>query len=83
VTVYRLFVAMSYKHSMNPIINPNLKYSHYHVIICKSYVYLSNIPAIATENLLELLFSLCSQHVSAPTSLTYLDKALDITTDPL
>jgi hypothetical protein len=29
------------------------------------YVYLSNIPAIATENLLVLLFSLCSQHVSA------------------
>jgi hypothetical protein len=31
------------------------------------YVYLSNIAAIATENLLVLLFSLCSQHVSAPT----------------
>jgi hypothetical protein len=31
------------------------------------YVYLSNIPAIATENLLVLLFSLCSQYVSAPT----------------
>jgi hypothetical protein len=33
----------------------------------KAHVYLSNIPAIATENLLMLLFSLCSQHVSAPT----------------
>jgi hypothetical protein len=30
------------------------------------YIYISNIPAFATESLLVLLFSLCSQHVSAP-----------------
>jgi hypothetical protein len=38
-----------------------------HVGFMMENVYLSNIPAIATENLLVLLFSLCSQHVSAPT----------------
>jgi hypothetical protein len=56
------------------------------------YVYLSNIPAIATENLLVLLF-LSVHNMFRPlraifrwntiTSLTYLEKAIDITTDPL
>jgi hypothetical protein len=54
-----------------------------------AYVYLSNIPAIATENLLVLLlFSLFTTcfgpfRWNTITSLTYLEKAIDITTDPL
>jgi hypothetical protein len=56
------------------------------------YVYLSNIPAIATENLLVLLlfslFATCfglygPSSGDTTTSLTYFEKTIDTTTDPL
>jgi hypothetical protein len=57
------------------------------------YVYLSNIPAILTENLLVLLIILSVHNMFRPlrailkwnttTSITYFEKAIDTTTDPL